>query len=70
MGEDSVKSVKSTVIKLAKATSSTYQEALSCFDFYMTDRVRDSDKMLECLDINEEEGQMQCTSDFICGARH
>ena len=56
MEEDSAESLKSTVTKLAKATSSIYQDALSCFDFYMTDRTRDSDKMLECLNVNEEKG--------------
>ena len=56
MEENSAESLKSTVTKLAKATSSTYQEALSWVDFYMTDRTRDSAKMLECLNVNEEKG--------------
>ena len=60
-GKDSAQSVMATISKIAKATDSTAEEALSFFDFHMTDRAGDSDTMLDDLGILEE-SRLKCNA--------
>ena len=60
-GKDSAESVRATMRKIAKATDSTVEEALSFFDFHATDRAGDSDTMLDNLDIPEE-SRLKCNA--------